>query len=60
MSEIAAARAGWDEALVAWSTCAALHNEYCKTTDPLFKTRHDILIKNIDLIRDKLKELQRE
>ena len=37
---------GWKEAANAWATCAAIHRDYAKGVDPLYRTRQ------ADFIRD--------
>ena len=30
---------GWEEAVIAWSICRSIHDQYARKKDPFFKTR---------------------
>ena len=37
---------GWKEAATAWATCAAIHRDYAKGADPLYRTRQADFVKD--------------
>jgi len=47
-------RDGWSEAVTAWATCAAIHMEFAKDTDAIFKTRQDSFYKSEKRAREKM------